>query len=260
MDFLLSFVGPIMPYADNLMAVAAMFVRLSVLAFLLPGLGEATIPVQVRLVVAFSITWLLVPVLLPTFPEITAEPGALAGLMLVEALNGFVLGFSFRIMIFVLQIAGTIIAQAMSLSQIFGNLLTEEPNPTVSVLLMTAGITLALTMDFHIEAIKVLIRSYEMFPLGAAVNTEDLAFWATQKAMGAFDFALSLSLPFVILNFIYNIMLGVVNRAMPQLMVSFVGLPAITGAGLMLLALCVAVMLTAWIAGFNAVFTDYWSG
>ncbi len=258
MDFFQTIGEIILPYTEYLLMVAAIFVRLSVLAFLLPGLGETTVPVRVRLIVALVITWLVVPFLVPSLVPIQPNPAELAGIMLIEATYGFVLGFSFRVMIFVLQIAGTIIAQAMSLSQVFGNVLTEEPNPTVATLLITAGATLALTLDLHIEVIKVFIKSYEMFPMGSAVNTDDLAYWATQKAMGALDFSLSLALPFVILNFIYNVMLGVVNRAMPQLMVSFVGLPAITGAGLMLLAFSIATILTVWITGFNEVFTDYW--
>ena len=250
----------IFPFTNYLLLVGVIFVRVSILAFLMPGLGETTVPVQIRLVVALAITWLLLPFLMTSLPPIEPNATQLLGLMVIEAVYGFVLGFSLRAMIFVLQIAGTIIAQAMSLSQIFGNLLTEESNPTVSTLLIMAGTTLALTMDFHVEVIALLVKSFEIFPVGGGVNLDDLAYWATQKAAGVFEFALSLALPFIILNFLYNVMLGVVNRAMPQLMVSFVGLPAITGAGLVLLAISVGIILTVWISGFNDVFQDYWGG
>ena len=40
--------------------------------------------------------------------------------------------------------------------------------------------------------------------------------------------------------------LGVINRAMPQLMVAFVGAPAITAAGLLLLALAAPILLDIW--------------
>ncbi|MFA5539020.1 MAG: flagellar biosynthetic protein FliR, partial [Gemmobacter sp.] len=40
--------------------------------------------------------------------------------------------------------------------------------------------------------------------------------------------------------------LGVINRAMPQLMVAFIGAPALTAGGLILLAVLAPVMLTIW--------------
>ena len=130
----------------------------------------------------------------------------------------------------------------------------------VSSLLMMAGLTLALTMGLHIEAVRLFLWSFEQFPLGRAADMENLAWWATQKSMAAFGFALSLSLPFVLLNFLYNLMLGLINRAMPQLMVSFVGLPAITGVGLMLLAIAVGTVLTVWVMNFDGLMADYPAG
>ena len=44
----------------------------------------------------------------------------------------------------------------------------------------------------------------------------------------SFALALSLAAPFVIASLLYNVALGVINKAMPQLMVAFVGAPAIT--------------------------------
>ena len=59
-------------------------------------------------------------------------------------------------------------------------------------------------------------------------------------------------MPFVIAALIYNVALGVINRAMPQLMVAFVGAPALTLGGLLLLYLSAPVMLSVWIDAFGA--------
>ncbi len=50
---------------------------------------------------------------------------------------------------------------------------------------------------------------------------------------------------------LYNLTLGIINRAMPQLMVVFVGAPAITAAGLVLLMLLAPVMLGLWAAALG---------
>jgi flagellar biosynthetic protein FliR len=57
----------------------------------------------------------------------------------------------------------------------------------------------------------------------------------------------------MVLNFAFYVLLGLLNRAMPQLMVTFVGLPAITLGGLILLMLTAASLLTAWAARMGEV-------
>jgi flagellar biosynthetic protein FliR len=56
----------------------------------------------------------------------------------------------------------------------------------------------------------------------------------------------------LIASLVYNVVLGVINRAMPQLMVSFVGAPALTAGGLLLFFLAAPIMLAIWLATFSA--------
>lgn len=63
--------------------------------------------------------------------------------------------------------------------------------------------------------------------------------------------AFTLAAPFVITSLIYNVALGAINRAMPQLMVAFVGAPAITAGGLILLMLISPLILSIWLDEFN---------
>jgi flagellar biosynthetic protein FliR len=51
-------------------------------------------------------------------------------------------------------------------------------------------------------------------------------------------------------------MLGVINRAMPQLMVTLIGAPALTAGGLMLLLLAAPVMLAVWAEAFGTFLLD----
>lgn len=240
-----------------LVPIIGIFVRLSVLVFLLPGLGEISIPVRVRLTMAMVMTWVTLPIILPAEPLANISLAESFLLFAKESFYGFFLGFSLRIMLFVLQIFGNILAQALSLSQIFGEGLVSEPNTTISTLFLMAGVTLAVTADLHIMAVEIFVDSYRTFPFAYSPSAEASAFFTMEKAMGAFRFAVTLSIPFIILNFVYNLMLGFLNRAMPQLMVSFVGIPAITGAGLFLLVISSTTMLLAWYAGFSELSREF---
>ena len=55
---------------------------------------------------------------------------------------------------------------------------------------------------------------------------------------------------------IYNVAIGVINRAMPQLMVAFVGAPAITAGGLILLVLTTPYLLSVWLEALNSHLSD----
>jgi flagellar biosynthetic protein FliR len=50
---------------------------------------------------------------------------------------------------------------------------------------------------------------------------------------------------------LYNIALGVINRAMPALMVSFVGAPALAGGGLALIAVICPIILMVWLQNLH---------
>ena len=56
----------------------------------------------------------------------------------------------------------------------------------------------------------------------------------------------------MVASFIYNLTLGVINRAMPQLMVAFVGAPFTTLGGLVLLLLATPIMLHHWLGALDA--------
>lgn len=235
-------------YVFPLMAV---FTRMSIFVFLLPGLGETAISTRTRLVAALMMTWLITPLIGLDVGGVWSITTMVTSLSF-EALHGFVLGFSLRLMVFGLQITGSIISQSMSLSQVFGGGMTSEPSTTISTILMMAGVTLLVTLDLHTRAFGMVITTFETFPLGSAPDTGRLAFWIAEKCMSVFGFAVGLALPFLLLNFVYNMMLGFLNKAMPQLMVSFVGMPFITGAGIVLLSLSVSGLLLVWLREFNA--------
>lgn len=257
MDLLSGLSNMVFDNAGYIVPVIAIFARMSVFIYLLPGIGETVIPIRVRLAIAFLMTWIVVPLIAPTLAlqDLTVSSSAL--LIGKEAFYGFVLGFTLRLMVFVLQILGNIVSQALSISQVLGEGIATEPNTTISTLCMMTGVTLLLTMDLHVEAIGVFYNSYETFPMGRAADFDSTAYWMTHKAMGMFSFGVTLALPFIILNFVYNLMLGFLNRAMPQLMVSFVGMPAITGVGLVLLSVSAGSIFMFWMQEYHTIFDGF---
>ena len=75
--------------------------------------------------------------------------------------------------------------------------------------------------------------------------------WGVAQIANAFALAFTLAAPFVILSVIYNIALGAINKAMPQLMVAFIGAPVITAGGLFVLMLAAPFMLEVWLSALD---------
>ena len=156
---------------------------------------------------------------------------AFVALLLSETVIGLGLGFGVRLFLMGLQTAGTMIAQSTSLSQALGNT-GMDPMPAMGHLLVLGGICLAMILGLHVETVRYLLVSYEMFPIGAVPVAAEMAEWGLSGVASAFRLAFVLAAPFMIVSLLYNLTLGVINRAMPQLMVVFVGAPLITFGGL----------------------------
>jgi flagellar biosynthetic protein FliR len=167
-----------------------------------------------------------------------------------ETVVGLAFGLVLRLMIFALQIAGSIAAQSTSLSQVFGNA-GVEPMPAIGHVLVVGGLALAAMADLHLHLAAALIATYDLVPAGALMGAGPLAEFGVGRVAGAFALGFTLAAPFVLAAFVYNVALGVINRAMPQLMVAFVGAPAITGAGLALLALTGPAVLSVWLGALQ---------
>lgn len=222
------------------------FLRVGAVIALLPGFGEQSVPTRIRLAATLAFTAVVAP-------AVVADFGSSANVLVpigTEVASGLALGVGLRLFVMALQMLGAIIAQATSLAQLFGGV-GPEPQPAIANLLVMAGLALAMMANLHVRAAELLILSYDVLPAGRLPNPSDMADWGLSHIARAFALAFTLSAPFTIAALIYNVALGVINRAMPQLMVSFVGAPALTAGGLVLLAIVAPLALTLWLDRFQ---------
>ncbi|MEO1775311.1 MAG: flagellar biosynthetic protein FliR [Pseudomonadota bacterium] len=221
-------------------AAAGVFIRVGAMMALLPGLGETAVPMRVRLGLTVAITALTLPAVAPAVvPPLTAalDRGehlalTMAGLVTAEAAAGLLIGLAFRMTIFALQIAGTVASQNISLSHLFGNPATPEPEPSMASLLALGGTAIALIAGLHIEVVAAIVRLYGILPFAGWPPPGEAAAWTTARVGETFALGVGLAMPFVIVGFAYNVVLGALSRAMPQLLLTLVGVPLLVGLGL----------------------------
>lgn len=236
--------------SPHIFAFFAVFFRVSAFVVLLPGFGEASLSIRIKLAVSLAFTAIVYPIVpVPMMTDL--QPLEIVRLVGLETLAGFLLGIGVRLLVLGLHTAGTIAAQSTSLSQILGNA-GMEPLPAMGHVLVIGGIALAMVSGLHVKAAALFVGSYQLFPFGAGIGGEGVAQWGVAKVSYVFRLAFTLAVPFVILSMLYNLTLGVINKAMPQLMVAFVGAPAITLGGLFVLFAAAPMMLELWMQALDS--------
>ncbi|MBV6635895.1 MAG: flagellar biosynthetic protein FliR, partial [Mameliella sp.] len=138
-----------------------------------------------------------------------------------------------------------------SLSQLMGQS-GLDPLPAIGHILTTAALALMMATGFHVKAAAFLVLSYDLLPVMQFPNPADVAEAGRHRVGQSFALAFSLAAPFVLMSVIYNLTLGVINKAMPQLMVAFVGAPVITFGAIALLLVSAPLLLSVWLQAFEA--------
>jgi len=230
------------------------FARIGTMLMLLPGLGELSVPVRLRLTVALALAAVLLPLHRDAYHLDLRSYGPVLVMLGEELFIGAVLGMTARLTISALQVAGSVIAQQLGLGfvtavdptqgqqgVIFGNFLTM------------LGVTLIFATDLHHLVIAALNDSYVLFRPGEVPLIGDAAALTVSTIGSAFKVGIQLSAPFLVFGLLFNLGLGVLSRLMPQMQVFFVGMPLSILAGLLILLLVVGAMMSIFLGSVEDV-------
>lgn len=235
-------------------AFMLMFARTGTMVMLLPGLGERSVPVRMRLTAALLLCALVLPLHRDAYQVNLGSFGPVIGLLLGEILIGVMLGLTARLCLSALQVTGSIVAQQLG----FGFVTTIDPTQgqqgvIVANFLTLLGVVLIFATDLHHLAIAALGDSYVLFRPGELPATGDMAALITRLIAGAFSIGVQISAPFLVFGLLFNVGLGVLSRLMPQMQVFFVAMPLSIFAGLMIFVVVVGAMMATFLGYFEGV-------
>jgi flagellar biosynthesis protein FliR len=225
-------------------AFLLMFARIGTMVMLLPGLGELSVPVRVRLVVALVLTAVLFPLHRATFAIDLRAFGPVLIALGQELLIGAVLGLTARLAISALQVTGSIVAQQLGLGFVTAVDPTQgQQGIIVGNFLTMLGVTLIFATDLHHMVIAALHDSYRLFRPGELPLVGDVTALVTRTIAGAFRVGVQLAAPFLVFGLLFNLALGVLSRLMPQMQVFFVGVPLSILIGFFVLFLVIGALM-----------------
>jgi flagellar biosynthetic protein FliR len=239
-------------------AFMLVFARIGAMVMLLPGLGEANIPVRIKLAIALLLTLIILPLHRADYHVDMGSLAPLLFMMFYEIIVGIVLGATARVTLAALQVAGSVIAQQLGLG--FATSVDPTTQGTQGILignfLTLLGVSMLFATDTHHLVIAALNDSYAVFSPGEPIPSGDVAALATRAFAAAFKIGMQLAAPFLVFGLVFNIGLGVLARLMPQMQVYFVGVPLSILTGFLILAVVIAAMMGTFLDYFISVMHD----
>ncbi|MBI1208396.1 MAG: flagellar biosynthetic protein FliR [Azospirillum sp.] len=220
---------------------------------IMPTIGDAFIPTQVRLVVALLFSVLIAPLVSGSLPPMPVSAVDLGILLTTETVIGLFLGTVPRLMFGALDIAGMIIALNASLSNaaVFNPALASQAS-LPGAMLGLLGLLLVFVTNLHHMLFLAIADSYTLFVPGAPVPIGDFADMVAHLVSRSFLIGIEMSSPFMVAGLLVHLASGLLARLVPQIQVFFVFMSSQVAFGLLLLALTLSAMMLFWLRHFQA--------
>lgn len=237
------------------------FVRLGAVFLLMPGLGDAFVPVRVRILLALALTLVLTPVVGPEIPDPEPGPLELFGLIGYEFVIGLFIGGAARIFQATLDIAGQIISLIAGLqnAQLFNPVLGGQGS-IIGGFLGVTGVALFMAANLHHLVIMGLVNSYQLFPFGVAPPINDMTYSFARLVNHAFLIGFQIASPFIVVGLMIHMVSGVIARIIPQVQAFILVLPLQILVALITLGFVTSAIFIFWIKSFESGMTYIFMG
>lgn len=193
--------------------------RVSIILFLFPVYGNKSLPFQFK--IGFVIVLSLI---IYSFIDTNVKITSLPILITNEVAVGLILGFVCKMFFFIIEMAGQLISSSMGLS--VASIFNPEMGQSTEISRFYSVVTVLifLSIDGHHDLIYLLVKSYEILPMGSA---EFRKIFEISKELidKMFFLSIKLSAPTVLLMLITNIYLAFISKAAPQMNIFFIGYP-----------------------------------
>ena len=222
------------PTPDLLLSAFVVFCRIGGCLLLMPGLSSPRILVQARLFVAIGVSLAMTPIVLDEVQPLVQQAGPLGlfVIMAFETLKGALIGLLGRVFFTALETMGMAISMAIGLSANLGAPVDESEGLPAIVTVMTLGATMLLFVtNLHFEVFRGLAASYAVMPIHAGFDPRLSLVQLVDGTTKTFLITLRIASPFLIFSIIINVAIGIVNKLVPQIPVTFMSTPFLLFGG-----------------------------
>ena len=206
-------------------ALALASIRVGSFFLASPLLGYRIIPLQVRIIVSFAMSFLIYDKVI--MPDINQLAGLkILAVIFVEVVIGLSAGLILTILFASASLAGEKIAASTALS--FAGLIDPESGsqtPVLSQIFSLFMIVVFLSLNGHLLAISIILESYKVFPISFTGIDMNILKLGIDAGGLMFKFGALIMLPVVVGITLLNVVIGIVTRSAPTLNLFSFGFP-----------------------------------
>jgi len=234
--------------AALLFSFLCVFVRCSAMFISSPVFSAQSTPLQVRIFTTMAISGALTVTLGPKIGPAPADMYAFVMAIAHEVLAGLLIGTFMSLVLQAAQMAGSLIDMQMglSMSQVM-NPVSGISSTVISQFKYMLAVVVFLSIDGHHMMLQAFSQSYGSMP---GLSMEHLP-QMKDSLVGLFGslsvLAIQMAAPVLGVSLVVDAALGIINKAVPQMQVIVVGMPAKLVIGMIALS----VGLPAVVAGVN---------
>lgn len=242
------------PPSDLVLAAFLVFCRIGGCLLVIPGFSSPRVPVRARLFVAIGISLALTPILLgDVVPVVTGvQPAKLFAIIGSESLKGILIGLLGRMFFVALETMATATSLSIGLTSVFGPVEEEEAVPSIASLISLVAVLLIFVTGLHLEIFRGLAASYTVLPVAQGFDPRVGLVQLTDEATRTFVFTLRIASPFLVFSIVANFAIGLINKLVPQIPVTFISTPFLVAGGLAILYVSIRPALELFIGAFGA--------
>jgi len=204
-----------------------------------PLLSSPALPRQVKVAFALTLSFLIFPGL--TISQKINPPGHAINYLLYfirETGLGLILGYTIRLLFVGVQLSGQIIGFQMGLGMAeFLDPQTAEETLVISQFKNILAMMIFISLNAHYLCLKALVDSFTLIPLGGFSLSHPLAKVVAGMVGNVFVISLKAGVPVILTLLLVEIVMGVINRVIPQMNIFMISLPLKIAVGLLVIGL-----------------------
>ncbi len=222
--------------------------RVAALFGSIPVFSSIQVPAKIRVGLSIGLALLLFPVLEPYIPTRNLTLLNLAFIITNEALLGFMIGLTARLIFTAIEYGGTVIGYQMGFAA--ANVFDPQTNHQISQISQfqnVFAILIFLALDVHHIFLRAIVESYQLIVPGALDFSGGAVPFLMKLASGMFVLGIKFSAPILAVLLLSGLVLGILARVFPQLNVFLLSFPLNIGLSFFVIGLTlniVAVLLS----------------
>jgi len=204
-----------------------------------PYLGSSLLPRQVKVALVLVLSFLIFPVInIPQTFNLQTHFIYYVLYSVKEIGLGLILGYTMRVIFVGVQLSGQIIGFQMGLGMAeFLDPQTNWETPVISQFKNILAMMIFISLNAHYFCLKALMDSFVLIPLGGFSLSPPLVKEITRMVGDIFAISLRAGVPVILTLLLVQIVMGVINRVVPQINIFMISLPLKIGVGLVVIGL-----------------------